>query len=236
MTRQCHGITQTGKRCKNHARNNKAKYCVRHAPPNPTSNFLKMDLGRLLKPKIKDFKKKEGLKALKKSTNQLRKLARVPKEDKSSQVIIDLAPLVAQHLNPQIKAFINKKEYQGDKLTDIDELEIKLNEDGTATLSGLPKLLNLDSIELQRQGVTNTSFNYFGTAPTPDFLFDMERHYEGNDFLYTLNSKKNYFFMFVLKKSNEKKYMQLEVETNPLNNLELWIKFKVSKKEMADKR
>ena len=34
MTRQCHGITQNGTRCKNLARNNKAKYCLCHAQTN----------------------------------------------------------------------------------------------------------------------------------------------------------------------------------------------------------
>ena len=40
MTRQCHGVTRNGTRCKNPARNNKAKYCALHAPSKPSSSGI----------------------------------------------------------------------------------------------------------------------------------------------------------------------------------------------------
>lgn len=58
MTRQCHGVTRNGKRCKNPARNSKAKYCRRHASSKATSSMLDsgilLDVKNYLKNKVSD--------------------------------------------------------------------------------------------------------------------------------------------------------------------------------------
>ena len=58
MTRQCHGVTRNGTRCKNSARNNKAKYCARHAPSTASSSLLgygvTLDVKKFLKDQSSD--------------------------------------------------------------------------------------------------------------------------------------------------------------------------------------